>query len=379
MASVASLQPDEPPKQGKKRAYVSQEDVPRYTLEQALAIPEVISREYGKRPTRPLDIALALNQKPASGHFRYLCGAAQAYGLTDGGPRVERIGLTDLGRRIVSPTKEGDDMAAKRQAVVQPRVVREFLTRYDGSPMPSARIGCNVLEELGVPPDATERTYGFIAETARNVGMLRELKGDLYVDLNPADTSAIPITEPSDEDGARGPDDSPVADVVKLPGSEGADLRSADRNLQNRKVFMARGKTKKTVIEQVKELLRFGDFEPVIADERETVSKPVPDKVMDDMRGCGAAVIHVGTELKVMDQQGQEHRMLNPNVLIEIGAAMALYGRKFILLVEEGTELPSNLQGLYEVRYGGDELDHAATMKLLKAFNDFKDAPSAAA
>jgi predicted nucleotide-binding protein len=65
-------------------------------------------------------------------------------------------------------------------------------------------------------------------------------------------------------------------------------------------------------------------------------------------------------------------RVLNPNVLIEIGAAMMRYDRKFILLVQEGTTLPSNLQGLYEVRYSGDELDYPATMKLLKAFNDFK-------
>lgn len=51
---------------------------------------------------------------------------------------------------------------------------------------------------------------------------------------------------------------------------------------------------------------------------------------------------------------------------------MMRYGRNFILLVEEGTALPSNLQGLYEVRYPGDELDYPATMKLLKAFNEFK-------
>jgi len=60
-------------------------------------------------------------------------------------------------------------------------------------------------------------------------------------------------------------------------------------------------------------------------------------------------------------------------VLIEIGAAMMRYGGKFLLLVEKGTTLPSNLQGLYEVRYQGDELDYPATMKLLKAFNDFKN------
>jgi len=53
---------------------------------------------------------------------------------------------------------------------------------------------------------------------------------------------------------------------------------------------------------------------------------------------------------------------------------MALYGRNFILLVEEGVELPSNLHGLAECRYRGDGLDMAATMRLLKAFNELTQA-----
>ena len=50
---------------------------------------------------------------------------------------------------------------------------------------------------------------------------------------------------------------------------------------------------------------------------------------------------------------------------------MALYDDKFVLLVEEGVSLPSNLQGLYECRYKGDELNMPAIMKLLKAFSEF--------
>jgi len=64
---------------------------------------------------------------------------------------------------------------------------------------------------------------------------------------------------------------------------------------------------------------------------------------------------------------------LNPNVLIEIGAAMAFYGRRFILLVKDGVKLPSNLQGLYEVRYSNDTLDATATIKLLEAIKDIKN------
>ena len=119
-------------------------------------------------------------------------------------------------------------------------------------------------------------------------------------------------------------------------------------------------------------MVAYGKFEAVVAQERETAAKPVPDKVMDDMRGCQAAVIHVGVDGVLFDNEGAEVAQINGNVLIEIGAAMALYGRNFILLVEEGVKLPSNLQGLYECRYSGDELNMPATMKLLKAFNDFK-------
>ena len=88
------------------------------------------------------------------------------------------------------------------------------------------------------------------------------------------------------------------------------------------------------------------------------MSKPVPDKVMDDMRSCGAAIIHVDADQTITDKDGREHTLRNPNVLIEIGAAMRkIYGRRFILLVRDGVKLPSNLQGLYEVRYSNDSLD----------------------
>ena len=52
---------------------------------------------------------------------------------------------------------------------------------------------------------------------------------------------------------------------------------------------------------------------------------------------------------------------------------MALYDKKFVLLVQKGVKLPSSLQGLYRCEYEGDKLDYASTMKLLKTFNQFRD------
>lgn len=93
------------------------------------------------------------------------------------------------------------------------------------------------------------------------------------------------------------------------------------------------------------------------------------------MRQAGAAIIHVDAERTFNDEDGNPHVVLNPNVLIEIGAAMAFYGRRFILLVREGVKLPSNLQGLFEVRYNGDTLDADATIRLLEAMKDIKNQP----
>lgn len=357
-----------------KKVYVSQGDVPRYSLQDALRVAQAIADQYGKQPASPLDIAVALDMKPTTGQFRYLCGAALAYGLTDGGPRSPQIALTELGRRIVAPTEEGDDQVAMREALLQPRVVGEFLGRYNTSRLPAKTIGRNVLETMGVPPDATDRTFDLIVSGARSLGLTREIKGDEYVQLDAAVAATPPPVaegaDPSEEADSYLPEEateapSPSAAGVTPSAAAPADLKT------NRRVFITHGRNRK-IVDQLKELLNFGDFEPVVSVERESVSKPVPDKVLDDMRSCGAAVIHVGTEQRLMDANGEEHRIINQNVLIEIGAAMMRYGRNFILLVEEGTTLPSNLQGLYEVRYKGDELDYPATMKLLKAFNDFK-------
>ena len=166
-----------------------------------------------------------------------------------------------------------------------------------------------------------------------------------------------------------------IKDIATTAGPEKGDsldtygAEQTDEESKNR-IFITHGENGK-ILEQVKQLVTYGKFEPVVAMEHETSAKPVPKKVMDDMRTCGGAVIHVGAEGILLDPSGNEVPQVNGNVLIEIGAAMALYGDRFVLLVEEGVSLPSNLQGLYECRYQGEELNMEATMKLLQALSEF--------
>ena len=364
-----------------KRAYLKQTDVPEFSLDEALRIPMVINDQFGGDPTSPVEVAMALDMLPQGRHFKQLSGAAIAYGVAEGGAQAGAIGISDFGRRIVAPTVEGDDVAARREAFLTPRVIREFLTKYDGSSLPTdERIARNVLEGMGVPRNRTPATFEMIVGEALGLGLIGRVRERQVVNLRPSHLRAVPDADAGDD--GDGDDPEPLA-VVTTPTDEDAivdgpaepdgptDVPPDAALVSNRRVFITHGSNRK-IVDRLQELLAYGEFEPVVVVDKESTAKPVPEKVLAEMRSCGAGIIHVGTEKTIVDVDGNEHHVPNPNVLIEIGAAMALYGSNYILLVEEGTQLPSNLQGLYEVRYKGTDLDADATMKLLRAFKDFK-------
>src|SRR4051812_42866891 len=80
------------------RKYTSQSDVPSRSLEQAIRLPQALADNYALKPTRPANVATALGLTENSSNFRALCGAAIAYGLTDGGCNAERIAITPTGK-----------------------------------------------------------------------------------------------------------------------------------------------------------------------------------------------------------------------------------------------------------------------------------------
>ena len=149
-----------------KRTYLSQTDVPGTSLDNALRIPRAISENYAGGPATPLQVAAALDISPNAGRFRALCGASIAYGLTEGGYNAQQISIQPLSKRIIKPLEEADDIVAKRESILKPRVVGEFLTKYSGSPLPRHDIALNVLQDMGVPKDKAESVFSLIVESA---------------------------------------------------------------------------------------------------------------------------------------------------------------------------------------------------------------------
>lgn len=361
----------------KRKTRVSQSDLPQAKLSEAVKIPHAIWDNYAGDATPPHEVAIALNISPTSSTWRVLTGAAVAYGLTRGAYNADSIELTDLGRRFVSPQVEGEDDAALAQAAMIPAIPSEFYKKYNRAKWPKPEIAANVLIGFGVPKEKAGEIVKLVEENARLVGFIRETKTGPFVSVeNPVRNTDTDITADNnhvpEKEKVETLTDEEVFDAVGLVQPNVQLSHPIAIKEQNNRVFITHGKDISTM-EQIKQVVELGGFTPVVSVQRETGAKAVPDKVMDDMRSCNAAIIHVSSETKITDIDGKIHTQINPNVLIEIGAAMALYRDRFILVVEDGIDLPSNLQGLYQSRYSGKELTLDAGMKILKALRGLKE------
>jgi predicted nucleotide-binding protein len=303
---------------------------------------------------------------PTSSAWPSITGSAVAYGITEGGYNANVISMTPLGRRLVAPEAEGDDVAARREAILRPRLMKEFFEKYDRAKFPGDVIGGNVLKGLGIPQERVAAALSILRENGQYSGIVRATSTGLFVNLDSPGIPA-PATTAAAVVAAEVPKLATDTVVVAVAPAINAPTIDTKAN----KVFITHGKQKE-IVAQIKDLLTYGNFDPIVSIERESTAIPVPEKVFEDMRSCAAGVIHVGAEGKYFDAAGAEHIKINDNVLIEIGAAMALYGKKVILLVEKSVALPSNLQGLYRCEFEGDQLNHDATMKLLKTFSQFR-------
>jgi hypothetical protein len=110
--------------------------------------------------------------------------AAIAYGLTDGGVNAIAIKLTSLGKRLVAPEAEGEDITARREAILKPRILREFFERYRRAKLRGDVIAGNVLKSLNLPADRVQSAIEIIKANGRYAGIIRETTTGPFVNLD---------------------------------------------------------------------------------------------------------------------------------------------------------------------------------------------------
>src|SRR5713226_4307784 len=184
---------------GEKRAYFKQADFPQSTLQQAQKIASALVDNFAGKEGSPPDIALAIGISPTSSAWPNLTGSSIAYGLTSGGVNANTIKLTPLGRKLVAPENEGDDLAARREAIMKPRILKEFFERYRRAKFPNDTIAGNVLKSLGIPPDRVQSALEIVKANGRYAGIIRDTPTGPFVNLNspgiPAPTATPEMPE----------------------------------------------------------------------------------------------------------------------------------------------------------------------------------------
>jgi predicted nucleotide-binding protein len=350
-----------------KRVYVSQANIPRRSLREALTVAQAITDNFAGSPTQPHQIAIALNISPTSSSWRDLTGATVAYGLTKGAYNSDKIGLESLGKRATAPTVEGDDVTARAEAALKPKVFSSFFEKYDRNKLPPDLIARNVLQQdFNVPSERLDDVLSILKENGTYVGFIQETKTGPFVSItNPRPSpvtgnSTLDRTDNQEENSLTPP--LPNTADSEVPHTPVKPVQGAFR------VFITHGKDM-AIVDQVKDVLDLYDIEYEVAVEEETTAIPVPQKVLAAMRRCQAGVMVVSA-----DEQpgGSEGSKINNNVLIEIGAAFVLYDQRVVLLWDKSLKVPSNLQGLYRCEFEGNQLTFAVGTRLAKAVKGFK-------
>ena len=345
----------------KKRTYISQTDVPNNSLEDALRVPRALIDNYGSKAATPLQVASALNMSPTSGTFKNLCGSSIAYGLTSGGYNAKEITIEPLAKRILAPLDEGDDLAARREAALKPRILGEFIRKYENSPLPRHDIALNVLAEMGVPRERAESVYTLILDTAQSVGLIREIKNKQYIDLSGVRVAAKIEETTSDEVSTDQP-------PPPLPGA-GESSTAASPKVLGQGIFIAHGKNKKP-LEQLKRILDQFRIPYKIAIDEPNLGRPIGAKVKEIMEACNCAILIFTADEEFQDKNGNPVWRPSENVVYELGASGFLYGSRIVILKEDIVEFPTNFRDLGHISFAKDQLE-AKSMDLLRELIGF--------
>ncbi|MDQ3195334.1 MAG: hypothetical protein M3Q32_02895 [Pseudomonadota bacterium] len=228
-----------------KAPKVSSEDLPKKTLEDSLRVAKAIADHYAGKQASWDDIARVLEFSPNNPNNKYYLWSASAYGII-AAEEGSRYKLSEVGRKILAPTFEGEDREGTVKAVATPKILAQFFSDYSGSKLPSGDIFKNVLEQkYHVPKNRIDETIQLILSNARFAGLLDESSDNAFAlrssnaavgvgdDRSPTRDSSMPqANQGSTPDGTT--DFSNACFIITPIGEEGSSERKhADAMLKH--------------------------------------------------------------------------------------------------------------------------------------------------
>lgn len=359
--------------EGKKKRKRTSTKYPKFSLLESLEIGKVIVNNNASQPYDRLSLAESIGLSPGSSKFRMLIVASTKFGLTTGNYNASQIALTPLALSILKPKDDLEKQRAIKDALFNIDFYEKIFKFYNKNRIPTKNHFKNTLErEFEIPPDDSEQCYNLLMQNAKELNILHKIKESSYINLALLNSQEVAEEEIDKKNKKEiGEDIEKIIESAEKETPEKKKFSEQElKRISKPKVFIAHSKNEK-ILDQIKQILEFGQFEPTIAEDVETAAIPIPEKIFGLMRRCDCAIINISADEQEKMPDGSYK--INDNVLIEIGASFLMYNQKVILLVDKRMSLPSNLQGLYRCEYEGSELSWETGIKLTTVLQDFRN------
>lgn len=335
---------------------------PHNTLDDALRVPQAIWTDNAGQPFAPDDLRQSLKIDGIKA-IRNILRSSQMYGLTIGSwsnDPTHTVRLSPVGKAIVDPGIDDNPTQLKRDAIQKPRVFSEFLRFIDGRVIPpEERCKSTLVQRYHVGRSVAELCYSIMMMNVRSLGLVvkdDEQRDTLQLGNKPTETTTTTESE-SVQEGL-------VSESLEPSPLAGQEQDVPASNDKPKQVFIAHGKNK-TPLNQLVDILREFDVKYVVAIEEPNAGLPVGEKVAKAMHDCTSGIFIFTAEEKMMKEDGTEVIWPNLNVVYELGAGSAIYGKKIVILKEKGVTFPSDFSGVTHISFDKDNLGSKA-MDLMK-------------
>jgi predicted nucleotide-binding protein len=363
--------PKDPAPAAAQAPAVRKAEFPKFTLEDALALPNALQRN-GGQPLPAIDMATAIERSPGSSAFRQIGAAASAYGLISGSYKTA-FSMREAGQAITQPTDQGEAAHALVAAALTPETFRLIYEYYKGKKFPERQFFENtVVREFGVNAKQAAQCCQVFEANMQYVGLIKLTPGGNWLALEATpQATAVTLSEDEVEDAEADAARTEVEEEgipVRVPDAAPKSPAEPVKRRRPNRIFIGHGKNKKPLVQLTKTLDNLG-IPYAVAEDEANAGRPISQKVRDTMESCGAAILIFSADIEYFDADQKPVWKSSENVANELGAAAVMYDNRIILFKEEAVDLASNYSGIGYIPFEKDNLDAKVNDLLRELFS----------
>ncbi len=316
---------------------------PRHSLEAALRVPRAILDQNAGRPCTDREAAGYLGVS-RSGPFATELASAIKYMLLER-PQTGKVQVTDLAKKILRPQSPKEDLAARREAILQAPDIGAVYAHYRGENLPERAFFANALvDRFGIPAEKVDEFASILRDNLKSAMLLEEHEGRARV----LDVSSEPAGHAASEES------------IKRLGKT-AKIEKGDTCFVMMPFAHPVGRYYELLYEPA---IQKAGLVPVRADADIFATGKIMDQVWDGINRSKVLVADLTDR--------------NPNVFYELGLAHAL--EKPVVLVSAEGNVPFDLHHIRVIYYDvsdpfwGEKLINKIAENILSAVNNPEEA-----